>query len=451
MTVFTPQEHGVGIVHLGPGAFHRAHQAVYTQDAMAAAGGDWRILGVSLRSTGVADALNAQAGRYTLVTKGPGGTEYRTIEAISGALAAAKGLGPVRQALARAETRIVSLTVTEKAYRISQNAGEGDVVPLIVAAFAARREAGLRPFTLLCCDNLPNNGDTLRRAVLAFAEKQDTGLADWIAKEGRFPSTMVDRITPSVTPELMAEVAAQTGWSDRIPVETEPFTQWVIEDSFANGRPAWDRAGAQLVSDVAPYEDMKLRMLNGAHSMLAYAGHMAGLAYVRDVMGDAGLAGLVARHMTAAAATLNPADGLDWKSYRKDLLDRFRNPHLAHETYQIAMDGSQKMPQRIFAPALEAVEKGLDVDPFAFATAAWALYLGGRTETGASYALRDPREAELSALPLSPETRVAALFALPDLVPPKLAAHDGFLSATQNNLADMTEHGMAAAIQKASS
>ena len=449
MNGFEAARHGIGIVHLGPGAFHRAHQAVYTQDAMAAKGGDWRIQGVSLRSTGVVDALNAQNGRYTLVTKGAEGAVYRVIEAHAGALAAANGLGPVRQALARPETRIVSLTVTEKAYRVAENAGEGDVIPLLVSALEARRQQGLLPFTLLSCDNLPNNGQTLCRAVLAFAETQGAGLADWIAEQGRFPSTMVDRITPSVTPQLLSEVAAETGWSDRIPVETEPFSQWVIEDSFVDGRPAWEAAGAEMVTDVAPYEDMKLRMLNGAQSMVAYAGHMSGLTFVRDVMADDGLATLVARHMTAAAGTLNPDDGLDWRTYRDDLLARFRNPNLAHETYQIAMDGSQKMPQRIFAPALDAADAGQDVAAFAFATAAWAHYVNGRTDAGLTYALRDPRETELSALPDHPEARVTALMGLPDLVPPRLAAHAPFVAMTQSILTTMSERGVAAAIKEA--
>lgn len=232
---------------------------------------------------------------------------------------------------------------------------------MLVQALQMRKDAGRPGVTFLSCDNLTDNGAVLQKAVTGAAPSD---LADWIAAHVRFPSTMVDRITPATTAELRAEVAEQAGWADEIPVETEAFSQWVIEDNFAAGRPDWEHAGAELVPDVAPYEQMKLRMLNGAHSMLAYCGHLTGKVYVRDVMADPALAALVARHMDAAAATLDPGTGLNPSAYRDQLLTRFRNPHIAHKTYQIAMDGSQKMPQRIFAPAQDAVRRGQDVTPF---------------------------------------------------------------------------------------
>lgn len=427
------------IVHIGPGAFHRAHQAIYTEDAA----DGWQITGVSLRSADFADALTKQNGRYTLVTRGADGMAYREVTSMPKALAVANGRALVLDALTQPETRVISLTITEKGY---SPPFDGDsAITLLIEALQMRKDAGRSGVTLLSCDNLTENGVVLQKAVMDAAP---TDLADWIVEHVRFPSTMVDRITPATTAELRAEVAEQTGWADEIPVETEAFSQWVIEDNFAAGRPDWERAGAELVPDVAPYEQMKLRMLNGAHSMLAYCGHLTGKAYVRDVMADPALASLVARHMNAAAATLDTDTDLNPGAYRDQLLTRFRNPHIAHKTYQIAMDGSQKMPQRIFAPALDAVQRGQDVTPFAFATACWLHYLGGRTDAGESYALRDPREAELAALPSDPKDRVDALFTLPNLLPDELASDPVFRAKTVASLLTFTKNGLKAAIQE---
>jgi len=442
---YTPEEHGTGIVHIGPGAFHRAHQAVYTDDVLALHGGDWRIEGVSLRSTAVADALNAQGGRYTLVIRGDGPPAYRPIHSIARVHAATRGMEPVMAALVRSTTRIVSLTVTEKAYA---DRTEGGVADILARALHARFEAGDTPFTVLSCDNLPHNGAVARNAVLQSAHRIDPALATWIDERGAFPSTMVDRITPASDANLSAEVARATGFADRAPVVTEPFSQWVVEDDFAFGRPAWQDVGVLMVSDVAPFERMKLRMLNGAHSMLAYAGFLSGHTYVRDVMASPQLARLVARHVAGAAHTLEPLEGIDFAAYAEELLGRFRNPEIAHETWQIAMDGSQKMPQRIFDPAIDALDRGQDTEPFAFATAAWLRYLGGRHDDGRPYALRDPRETEFGALAdLCAQDTVDAVFALPDLVPRPLACSSDFRRAVAMDLETMRTLGMVRAIE----
>jgi len=442
---YTPEEHGTGIVHIGPGAFHRAHQAVYTDDVLARHGGDWRIEGVSLRSTAVADALNAQGGRYTLVIRGDGPPVYRPVHSISRVHAATRGMEPVMAALARPATRIVSLTVTEKAYADRTEDGVADI---LARALHARRGAGHDPFTVLSCDNLPHNGAAARKAVLQAAHRIDAGLATWIDERGAFPSTMVDRITPAGDADLPAEVARATGFADHAPVVTEPFSQWVVEDDFACGRPAWQDAGVLMVADVVPFERMKLRMLNGAHSMLAYAGFLSGHTYVRDAMASPELARLVARHVAAAARTLGPLDGIDFAAYAEDLLRRFRNPQIAHETRQIAVDGSQKMPQRIFDPAIDALDRGHDTEPFAFATAAWLRYLGGRHDDGRPYALCDPREDDFAALAdLCAQDTVDAVFALPDLVPRPLACSSDFRRAVAIQLETMRVPGMVRAIE----
>ena len=338
---YRPSRHATGIVHLGVGAFHRAHQAVYTDDALSADGGDWRITGVSLRSAAVADALNPQRGLYTLIQRGEEGTKARIIGSLSRVIAAARDRTSVIDAMTDPKTRIVSLTVTEKAYGIDRVTGGVDnahpaiavdlenprapsgVIGLLVETLRLRRARGVPAYTVLCCDNLPSNGALLRAGVLDFAKRLDPALAGWIEANVDFPSTMVDRITPAPTERTCADAADLIGCEDRAAIETEAFSQWVIEDRFAAGRPAWEAGGALFVDDVAPYEQMKLRILNGAHSMLAYAGYLSGHVYVRDVMADDALAALVKRHMLAAAETLTPLSGIDLCGLRPVLADPF--------------------------------------------------------------------------------------------------------------------------------
>ena len=412
---YDPDAHGVGIVHLGLGAFHKAHQAALTDLAIAASGGDWRIVGVSLRSPKAAEELSPQKGLYTLIEKGAQ-TRARVIGAIAGAICSADDPLPALRLMADPKVRIVSITVTEKAYGLdrvtrgcdpSHPAVAADlaapdrphgVLGMITRALAMRRDAGVPPVTVLCCDNLPDNGHLLRGAVIDFARRLDGDLADWIAAHVAFPSTMVDRITPAATPQTLAEAERLTGCTDLAAIETEPFCQWVIEDNFPLGRPAWEAAGVIFTDQVAAFEAMKLRMLNGTHSMLAYVGFHAGLAYVRDVMADPALARLVRRHLATAAAILPPISGIDVGAYAAELAARFENPAIAHQTFQIAMDGSEKMPQRIFSAVADARERGVDCRAFTFATAAWLRHVSGSTHDCAAYDLRDPRAAELAAL-----------------------------------------------------
>lgn len=424
---YDPEAHGVGQVHLGLGAFHRAHQADYTDAALAAKGGDWRITGVSLRSRETVDALNAQNGRYTLVIRDGARPIYRRIGSIAGGLTGAEGEAPILEALARVETKIISLTITEKAYQ-----SDAPAMTLLTKGLFHRFQRGAPPVTLMSCDNLSDNGEVLRQAVLVSAERMGPKFLTWVEEALCFPSTMVDRITPASDSALLQEVRRETGIEDRAAIQTEAFSQWVIEDSFAAGRPdwdvAWDNVGALLVQDVRPYEKMKLRMLNGAHSMLAYAGFLAGCDMVRDVMAVPALAALVKRHMQAAAATLDPLPGVDFGSYTSSLLARFQNPAIAHQTAQIAMDGSQKLPQRIFEPALTALDRGQSLAPFAFATAMWIRYLTGRDEAGVAYTIHDPRIVALSraATKGSAQDRVSAVFSLDGLVPQRLLSDQRF-------------------------
>lgn len=463
---YDPAKLGRGIVHLGLGAFHRAHQAAITDAALSAQGGDWRITGVSLRSTEAAEALNQQNGLYTLIEHGTDGSTARVIGAIRDAI----GADPAATlaALTDPMVRIVTLTVTEKAYGIDRTTRSHDpahpavqadlaspkapsgVLGLLVAALAARRAGGHAPFTVLCCDNLPENGALVRDGVVSFARALDPDLGAWIADHVAFPASMVDRITPAATPLTLAEAARQTGCVDLAAIDTEPFIQWVIEDHFPQGRPAWEAGGAIFVADVAPYERMKLTMLNGTHSMLAYAGFLCGHRYVRDVMGDPDLSLFVTRHLDAAAAVWPPLAGIDYGAYCRALEGRFRNPAIAHETYQIAMDGSQKLPQRIFTPALPALAQGQDIAPFALATALWMRYTLGVSDDGTAYALRDPRGEEIAAVlartPRDASAIYNALCNMQTLVPSELFSRADWRSSVVNSLDAMLRHGVKAAL-----
>ncbi len=465
---YTPADHGTGIFHLGLGAFHRAHQAVYTDTALATSGGDWRIVGASLRSAAPVEELAPQDGLYTLIERGSDGTRARVIGSISTALSGATQGAEILAALVDPATRIVSLTVTEKGYGIDRATGGANpadptvaadlltpehprgVLGFLVRALAVRRAAGAPPFTVLCCDNLPDNGAMLRAGVVDFATRLDPELATWIAQTVAFPGTMVDRITPARTEQTLADAASLIGLTDLAAIETEPFTQWVIEDHFPTGRPAWETAGAIFVEDVAPYEAMKLRMLNGAHSMLAYTGYLSGHRYVRDTMTDPAMRRLIKRHLLAAAATLAPLPGIDFTAYAEALCHRFANPAIAHETYQIAMDGTQKLPQRILHPAMDAAAAGQSLRPFAFATAGWMRYCVGQLDNGQAYALRDPREQEI-ARALDGRTDasgiVAALGGLPGLWPDGLQTLPGWSDMVTEILSDMMTHGVTQTLQ----
>lgn len=439
---------GVGIVHLGLGAFHKAHQAYYTDRALEASGGDWRIMGVSIRNCDAADQINAQDGVFTLLSRDAEGTDARLIGSVKGAICLAKEAARVLDVMTDANTRIVSITVTEKGYGINPASGEADVdnpvvasdltgtdmprgiLGLLVEALRLRRSQGTKPFTVLSCDNLPSNGVYVRNGVIDFARRKDPELADWIAENVSFPSTMVDRITPAATDATFALAQEMTGWADHCAIEAEGFHQWIIEDDFSDGRPNWEAAGAIFTADVEPYEQMKLRMLNGSHSLIAYMGYLAGYQHVRDAMADENIKTLVRRHLYTTLKTLPDIEGIDFKAYADALLVRFANPNIAHQTFQIATDGSQKMPQRIFSPADDAAQSGLSTRPFAFATAIWLHFCRGKTGDGATFEINDPIAAKLTAAALCDDVdeTLGVINGLPGLIPERLASNRAWVA-----------------------
>ncbi|MCR8723764.1 mannitol dehydrogenase family protein [Frigidibacter sp. ROC022] len=437
------QRPGTGIVHLGLGAFFRAHGAIYIAEAMAAHPGDWGILGVSLKSPGTRDALQPQGWDYTAVEQGPDGEIPRVVNVLNGVLVAPEDPGAVLAAMADPAVKIVSLTVTEKGYCHEPATGELDFdhVDIIhdmehemprsapgylVRALAMRRRAGLKPFTVMTCDNLPENGKVVRKVVLSLARVIDPGLADWIETRGAFPSTMVDRIVPATKPEDIARLAKATGRLDEAPVMHEPFRQWVIEDDFVDGRPDFSAVGVQMVRDVTPYEHMKLRMLNGTHSSLAYLGYLAGHETIADTVADPVFAAYV-QHLwqREIIPALTPPPGESLTAYAEALLARYRNPAIRHRTWQIAMDGSQKLPQRLLGTLRENAAAGRDSAGLLLAVAGWMRYVGGVDEKGQPIEVKDPLAARLRALSDSaetPEGKVAALLGVTEIFSPDQAA-----------------------------
>jgi fructuronate reductase len=404
----------IGIVHLGIGAFHRAHQAVTIDDRLAAGETEWAICGASLRSPDTSEALEPQDALYTVAIRSREGERLRVIGSVRRLLVAPRHPEALLQATADPAVRIVSLTVTEKGYCHDPATGalredHPDIVadlatPLtprsalgfLVEALRRRRDAGAKPFTVLCCDNLPANGRTVAGVVRRLAELRDPALGRWIADEVAFPSTMVDRIVPATTDADRAAVSARLGVEDAWPVMTEPFTQWVIEDRFVSGRPRLEEAGAEMVADVAPYELMKLRLLNGSHSTLAYLGYLGGYETVSDAIANPAFARLIRGLMEEEVTpTLTVPPGADLARYRASLLDRFANPALKHRTWQIAMDGSQKLPQRLLGTIRDRLAAGAPIPRLALGVAAWIRYVLGIDETGKPIDVRDPLSARI--------------------------------------------------------
>ncbi len=404
-----------GIVHLGVGAFHRAHQAAYIDACLSAGETDWGIVGASLQSAATADALTPQDGLYTLAERGSDGEKLRVIGSIGSMIVAPQDPARLLDILTDPRIRIVTLTITEKAY-LRDGSGNLDAAhpgivadlansasPLtahgiLVEALARRRSAGIKPFTILCCDNLPANGKTLQRLLVQFAGLRHAELERHVREEIACPCSMVDRIVPATTDEDRARVSAALGVEDRWPVMTEPFTQWVVEDNFPTGRPAWEQFGVTMVDDVGPFEDMKLRLLNGSHSLIAYLGLLAGHDTVAKAFGDKVIRRFVDALWAEAIPTLPKDAGLGPRNYIGQLATRFANTALAHRTAQIANDGSQKLPQRIIASAMDRLDNGAPATHLMLAVAAWIRAAELRGSLLPAGHFTDPLDARLAAI-----------------------------------------------------
>jgi fructuronate reductase len=448
-----PAKVGIGIVHIGLGAFHRAHQAVYVERYLnRTGGGDWGICAANIRSNReIVDRLTAQGCRYHVAEYADAGhVALAEVRAIREALFAATDKRRLLARMTDPATKIVSLTVTEKGYGLSPAAGElklddaavahdlatpadPETAPgLVLEALRQRRDRGIGPFTVLCCDNMPDNGARTRHAVSALAARQSQPLQAFVQESVAFPATMVDRIVPAVTAGRLETLAELIGEADPAAVACERFSQWVIEDRFSAGRPDWEADGVEMVDDVRPFESMKLRMLNGAHSLIAYVGLHRGFDTVAEAIADPAVAALVRDFFAEAAATLAPTPGIEPEAYAAALLDRFANDALAHRLSQIAMDGSQKLPQRMLDAARINLEQGRGISATAAAVAAWIAYVRGADDAGNKWAVDDPLAVELAACHAGNrklDDIVAAILSISAIFPAALAAHPGFRTA----------------------
>jgi fructuronate reductase len=461
---YDPTTLDIGIVHLGVGAFHRAHMADYTDEAIRRGDRRWGIIGASLRSPDTRDALKPQDYLYTIAESDETGERYRVIGALRDVLVAPEDPRRLIEVMCRPSVKIVSLTVTEKGYCHDPATGQlneahPDIVHdlahpeaprsapgFLVAALAGRKAAGLPPFTVLCCDNLPANGRTVAKVVTRLAALRDPALGAWVAETVAFPATMVDRIVPATTEADRARVAAATGLADAWPVVTEIYNNWVVEDSFPQGRPAWS---ATFVGDIAPFELMKLRLLNGAHSSMSYLGYLAGRETIAQCMADDDLAFFVSHLMhQEVTPTLAVPPGADLGAYKEALLRRFRNPALKHRTWQIAMDGSQKLPQRLLGTIRDRLTAGQPIDGLALGVAAWMRYVTGIDEKGEAIDVRDPLAKELRSRADAAGRDAAALarslLAVEAVFGTDLAAEPRFAAAVTKAITSLFSMGSAA-------
>jgi mannitol 2-dehydrogenase len=394
-----------GLVHIGVGGFHRAHQAMYLDRLMnEGAALDWGICGVGVLPSDRAmkEALDAQDGLYTLVLKHNDGTwEPRVIGSIVEYLFAPDDPETVIERMAAPTTRIVSLTITEGGYNVSDVTGEFDaanpavvsdlapgavpqtVFGLVTEALSRRKERGIAPFTVMSCDNLQDNGHRARLAFTTFARLRDAELADWIEREAHFPNCMVDRITPVTTDEDRAQIRERFGIEDRWPVVCEPFTQWVLEDAFTDGRPPYQDAGVQLVENVTPYELMKLRLLNASHQAMAYFGYLAGYRLAHEAAQDPLFRVFLRGYMDEEATpTLDPVPGVDLEEYKQTLIERFSNPQVRDTIARLCMETSDRIPKFLVPVIRLQLQTGGEIRRSAAVVASWARYAEGVDEDG---------------------------------------------------------------------
>lgn len=410
-----------GIVHIGVGGFHRAHQALYLDDLLHSPGNEaWGLCGIGLlpQDARMAETMKAQDCLYTLVERDNRGDSARIIGSMTEFLWAMDDPEKVIEKMASADCRIVSLTITEGGYYINQGTGEFDsghpdiareleagspprcVFGYLAEALARRRERNLKPFTAQSCDNIQMNGDVFRKMFLSFLKLKDPKLHDWVEKECAFPNSMVDRITPATTPENRAWIAEKFGIADGWPVVTEPFKQWVIEDKFPLGRPAWESAGAQLVREVLPYEKMKIRLLNAGHQAIAYVGMLMGYVLVNEAMEDPLIRRFARKMMDDEVTPILPAvPGVDLTAYKDTLIERFSNRSIKDTLERLGFDGSARIPKFVLPSIPEALSAGIPISCLSFTVASWLWYLRGVDEKGGPMPINDAMIDKLRAAP----------------------------------------------------
>lgn len=441
-----PRSGAAGVVHLGLGAFHRAHQALVFDTLLQRGDTRWGVLGVAMRSTGLADALAAQDGLYAVQVASGAGVKWQVSGAIWKTCVAAREPAQVLQALAAPSTRWITLTVTEKGYGPA-------LAQLLMQGLAARHAVGLPGLTLASCDNLAHNGRKLRALCVDAAQKEENpALAQWISTACAFPNSMVDRIVPAATGQRLASAGQALGVADQAALGTEAFWEWVIERHFADPTDGeiLATAGVTVVDDVAPFEEAKLRMLNGSHTAMACMGAVAGWPVISDCIAQPAVHRFVHGLMTQEVGP--QLSRPDWAAYRDALLARFANPVLQHKVHQIATDSSQKIPQRWVPSVTAALRAGQPVERLAFAAAAWMRYLRGSDEQGRPYVMSDPMAEALKALALAHAGDAAAtvqtLGTLPAVWGEALPQQAPWLARIAHWLAQINQRGVLAALDQ---
>lgn len=471
-TVRVPQydRHQVtnGIVHIGVGGFHRAHQAVYLDNYLHQnSASSWGICGVGLLEFDkrMRDALQSQDCLYTLVERSPEGDRARVLGSITQYRFAPDDRQSVIAALSDPNCRIVTLTITEGGYYYIEGSGEFDanhptiqhdlqhpdqpngVFGFLTAALDQRRQQGLAPFTVLSCDNLQGNGNIARKMLSAFAELRDPALGQWIAEQVAFPNCMVDRITPATTAPDIAMVADQFGIDDAFPVVAEPFIQWVIEDQFCAGRPELETVGVQFTNDVHPYELIKIRLLNASHLLIGYLGSLVGYTYVHEVMADPLFRQAVAALMDEVTPTLHPVPGMDLQDYKQTLIDRFANPKIRDQLPRLCLNGSAKLPKFVLGSLRDKLQQGGAIDYLSLTVAAWCRYLSERDEQGGAIAIDDPMAEVLTQRAHAGGADPQPLLNLTEIFG-DLSQSSRFTEAVATNLRSLSEVGTKATLSQ---
>ncbi|MBE9179564.1 mannitol dehydrogenase family protein [Oculatella sp. LEGE 06141] len=425
-----------GIVHIGVGGFHRAHQALYLDQYFhQTADRQWGICGVGLLEYDqrMREALQSQDCLYTLVERSPEGDRARIIGAITQYLFAPDNRQAVIDVMANPACKIVTLTITEGGYYYIEGTGEFDaqhptiqhdlqhpdqpigVFGYLTAALKQRRQRGLPPFTVLSCDNLQGNGNIARNMLTAFANLHEPDLGQWVAEQVSFPNSMVDRITPATTSADIAMVAEQFGIDDAFPVVAEPFIQWVIEDNFCAGRPDLEAVGVQMTQDVHPYEMMKIRLLNASHLLIGYLGSLMGYTYVHEVMADPLIRQAVDRLMDEVTSTLQPVSGIDLDEYKQTLVERFANPKIRDQLPRLCLNSSAKMPKFVLGSLRDKLRQDGAIDYMSLTIAAWFRYLKGQDDRGNAIPIDDPMADVLTQQAQSGGSDPQPLFGLSEI------------------------------------
>lgn len=457
-----------GIVHIGVGGFHRAHQALYLDEYFHRnPGSDWGICGVGLLEFDqrMRDALQSQDCLYTLVERSPDDDRARVIGSIIYYLFAPENRQAVIDALAAPQCRIVTLTITEGGYYYIEGSGEFDVnhptiqhdlqhpqqpigvYGFLTAALDQRRQQGLPPFTVLSCDNLQGNGNIVRTMLTTFAKLQNPELGQWIAEHVTFPNCMVDRITPATTPPDVAMVRDQFGIDDAFPVVAEPFLQWVVEDQFCAGRPNWESVGVQMTNDVHPYEMMKIRLLNASHLLIGYLGTLAGYSFVHETMADPLIRQAVERLMEEVTSTLQPVPGINVDQYKRTLIERFSNPKIRDQLPRVSLNGSAKVPKWVLSSLRDKLQQDGAIDYLSLTIAAWCRYLQGQDDQGNPITIDDPMADILSERARAGGSDPTPLISLSELFG-DLSQSSRFVECVRNHLRKLDELGAKAMLSQ---